>query len=126
ALHPQGPARGRQGQAMSAGAPAGAFLGSLPPWAAELVRAVQAKQSNTFLIHGVPGDLVPLRGPAGLRFLSLESFLTDELVAQRPAARPRQRVRAARLVLPELRRAAAGPPGRDAAALRRDGRPGGR
>lgn len=56
-----------------------AFLDSLPGWAAEIVRALQAKQANTFLIHGVPNDVVPVRGASGLRFLSLDSFLTQEL-----------------------------------------------
>ncbi len=56
-----------------------AFLDSLPGWAAEIVRALQAKQANTFLIHGVPADVVPVRGASGPRFLSLDSFLTQEL-----------------------------------------------
>lgn len=56
-----------------------AFLASLPPWAAELVRSVRANRANTFVLHGVTADLVPLRGGAGLRFLSLDQFLTDEL-----------------------------------------------
>jgi SpoVK/Ycf46/Vps4 family AAA+-type ATPase len=58
-----------------------AFLQSLPAWAAELVQAVKAKQANAFLIHGVPADLVPVRGSDGLRFLPLESFLTQTLFA---------------------------------------------
>ena len=49
----------------AAAASPAAFLDSLPPWAAELVRAVRAKQSNTFVLHGVPADLVPVRGSAG-------------------------------------------------------------
>jgi ATP-dependent 26S proteasome regulatory subunit len=57
------------------------FLDSLPPWATDLVRAVTAKQSNTFVLHGVPADLVPVRGPAGLRFLSLDEFLGQQLFA---------------------------------------------
>lgn len=69
---------------MSTG-PASPFLESLPGWAAELVRAVQAKQANTFLVHGVAADLVPVRGPQGLRFLSLEAFLTGELFAGWPS-----------------------------------------
>jgi SpoVK/Ycf46/Vps4 family AAA+-type ATPase len=55
------------------------FIESLPGWAAEIVRALQAKQANTFLIHGVPADVVPVRGASGLRFLALDSFLTQEL-----------------------------------------------
>src|SRR6195952_2674367 len=55
------------------------FLDSLPPWASALVRAVNAKQSNTFVLHGVPADLVPVRGPSGLTFLSLDDFLVQQL-----------------------------------------------
>jgi SpoVK/Ycf46/Vps4 family AAA+-type ATPase len=61
------------------------FLESLPPWASELVRAVNAKQSNAFVLHGVPADLVPVRGSAGLRFLSLEDFLCQQLFAGWPS-----------------------------------------
>jgi len=57
------------------------FLDSLPPWASELVRAITAKQSNTFVLHGVPADLIPVRGPSGLRFLSLDDFMTGQLFA---------------------------------------------
>lgn len=60
------------------GAP-GVFLDSLPRWAMELVRAVNAKQSNTFVVHGVPADLVPVRDTSGLRFLALDDFLTQRL-----------------------------------------------
>src|SRR5215210_1694650 len=59
----------------------GLFLDSLPPWASDLVRAVTAKQTNTFVLHGVPADLIPVRGPAGLRFLSLDDFLGQQLFA---------------------------------------------
>src|SRR3954447_12176071 len=57
------------------------FVDTLPPWASELVRAVSSKQSNAFVLHGVPADLVPVRGPAGLRFLSLDDFLVQQLFA---------------------------------------------
>ena len=61
------------------------FLESLPAWARDLVRAVRAKRSCTFVLHGVPADLVPVRGAAGLRFLSLEDFLATELLAGWPS-----------------------------------------
>src|SRR5262245_10324219 len=61
------------------------FLESLPAWAAELVRAIQAKQANTFLIHGTVSDLVPTRSGEGLRFLSLEQFLQQTLFSTWPA-----------------------------------------
>jgi SpoVK/Ycf46/Vps4 family AAA+-type ATPase len=61
------------------------FLESLPAWAKGLVRAVRAKRSCTFVLHGVPADLVPVRGSAGLRFLSLDEFLTTELLSGWPS-----------------------------------------
>jgi SpoVK/Ycf46/Vps4 family AAA+-type ATPase len=57
------------------------FLDSLPAWASDLVRAVNSKQANAFVLHGVPADLIPVRGPAGLRFLSLDDFLVQQLFA---------------------------------------------
>lgn len=61
------------------------FLGSLPPWAAGMVRAIRAKQSNAFILHGIPSDLIPVRGSSGLRFLALDDFLTTELFAGWPS-----------------------------------------
>jgi SpoVK/Ycf46/Vps4 family AAA+-type ATPase len=55
------------------------FVESLPVWAKDLVRSVRAKQANTFVLHGVPADLVPVRSSAGLRFLSLDDFLVQQL-----------------------------------------------
>src|SRR6202023_967349 len=40
--------------------PSPSFLASLPGWAAELVRAVWAKQANVFILHGMASDLVPV------------------------------------------------------------------
>jgi SpoVK/Ycf46/Vps4 family AAA+-type ATPase len=59
--------------------PPTAFLDSLPPWGRTLVRSIWAKRANTFALHGVPSDLVPVRGTGGLRFLPLFDFLTQEL-----------------------------------------------
>jgi SpoVK/Ycf46/Vps4 family AAA+-type ATPase len=61
------------------------FVESLPGWAAQMVRSIRAKQCNTFVVHGVPADLVPVRSAAGLRFLSLEAFLTAELLPGWPS-----------------------------------------
>jgi SpoVK/Ycf46/Vps4 family AAA+-type ATPase len=67
-------------------APSPAFLASLPGWAAEVVRAVWAKQANVFILHGVPGDLVPVGAAGGpRRFLSLDDFLPRELFAAWPS-----------------------------------------
>ena len=61
------------------------FVESLPAWAAQMVRSIRAKQCNTFVVHGVPADLVPVRSGAGLRFLSLDAFLTGELLPGWPS-----------------------------------------
>jgi SpoVK/Ycf46/Vps4 family AAA+-type ATPase len=80
-----------------------AFLASLPLWAAELVRAVQAKQANAFLIHGVPTDLVPVRGTSGLRFLTLDAFLSQELFAGWPSVVTYNRAEGLGFSTPEAR-----------------------
>jgi hypothetical protein len=91
---------------------AAAFLATLPGWAAELVRAVAAKQANVFVLHGMVADLVQAGGAAGAasgaaattagaagsapataattaaappRFLGLEDFLQQELFAAWPS-----------------------------------------
>lgn len=67
--------------APAATAPPRAFLDSLPAWAAELVRAVWSKQANTFVLHGVPSDLVAVGGAAAPRFVALDEFLVGTLFA---------------------------------------------
>jgi SpoVK/Ycf46/Vps4 family AAA+-type ATPase len=94
-------------------APSPAFLATLPAWAGDLVRAIWAKQANVFILHGTPGDLVPVGGqgrapgeaPAaavgaaatagvagaagsaatGPRFLPLDAFLQQELFGAWPS-----------------------------------------
>jgi hypothetical protein len=63
--------------------PPRAFTEGLPGWAAELVRAVSAKQADTFVLHGVPADLVPAGSPP--RFQSLETFLVETLFTGWPS-----------------------------------------
>ena len=46
--------------------PSATFLSTLPGWAATLARTVAAKQANTFVIHGLPADLIPVRRESGL------------------------------------------------------------
>ncbi len=48
--------------------PSSTFLATLPGWAATLARTVAAKQANTFVIHGLPADLIPVRQESGLTF----------------------------------------------------------
>src|SRR3954453_11500209 len=79
------------------------FVDTLPPWASELVRAVSSKQSNAFVLHGVPADLVPVRGPAGLRFLSLDDFLVEELLAGWPAIVTYNRAEGLGFASPQMR-----------------------
>ena len=66
-------------------APSPSFLATLPAWAGELVRAVWAKQANLFILHGMPADLVPVGGAGARRFLPLEDFLQQELLAAWPS-----------------------------------------
>lgn len=83
--------------------PSPKFVDSLPPWAAELVRTVRAKQSNTFILHGVTGDLVPVRTSAGLRFLALDDFLVGELFASWPSILTYNRAEGIGFASPEAR-----------------------
>ena len=65
--------------------PSATFLSTLPGWAASLARTVAAKQANTFVIHGLPADLIPVRQESGLVFQLLDNFLTDALFASWPS-----------------------------------------
>ena len=80
-----------------------AFVASLPAWAAELVRSVRAKQCNTFILHGVPADLVPVRGPQGLRFVSLDEFLARDLFSGWPSILTYNRAEGLGFATPEAR-----------------------
>ena len=88
---------------MSTAVPTNSFIDTLPGWAAELVRAVRAKQANTFLIHGTVADLVPVRSSSGLRFLSLEGFLQHELFTGWPALITYNRAEGLGFAAPEAR-----------------------
>ena len=65
--------------------PSATFLTSLPGWAAMLARTVAAKQANTFVIHGLPADLIPVRQESGLTFQLLDNFLAEVLFASWPS-----------------------------------------
>ncbi len=80
-----------------------AFTDSLPPWAGDLVRAVRAKQANTFVLHGVTADLVPVRNATGLRFLSLDDFLVSELFGGWPSILTYNRAEGLGFATPEAR-----------------------
>ena len=81
-----------------------AFFESLPAWARDLVRAVRAKQANTFVLHGVPSDLVPVRDSSGLRFLSLDDFLVQYLFARWSSLVTYNRAEGLGFLTPEARR----------------------
>jgi ATPase family associated with various cellular activities (AAA) len=81
-----------------------AFFESLPAWARDLVRAVRAKQANTFVLHGVPSDLVPVRDSSGLRFLSLDDFLVQYLFARWSSLVTYNRAEGLGFLSPEARR----------------------
>ena len=80
-----------------------AFAQSLPAWAGEIVRSIRAKQCNTFLVHGVPADLVPVRDGQGLRFLSLDAFLISELFGKWPSIVSYNRAEGLIFATPEAR-----------------------
>ena len=80
------------------------FVESLPAWARDLVRAIQAKQANTFVLHGVPADLVPVRNSEGLRFLSLDDFLVQQLFGRWSSLVTYNRAEGLGFLTPEARR----------------------
>jgi SpoVK/Ycf46/Vps4 family AAA+-type ATPase len=81
------------------------FVESLPAWAADLVRAVRAKQANMFLLHGAISDLVPIggQGAAPKRFLPLDQVLSGELFAGFPSILTYNRAEGIGFATPEAR-----------------------
>ena len=65
-------------------APSPSFLASLPGWAAELVRAVWAKQANVFILHGMASDLVPV-GMGGREPASSKAPVAGEQASSKAA-----------------------------------------
>src|SRR2546423_1081824 len=59
-------------------------LASFPPWARMLAERYYTKTISTFILHGAVRDLQPADdGRGGRRFISLRSFLADELFGTR-------------------------------------------
>lgn len=89
----------------SSAAPARAFVESLPSWAADLVRAVRAKQANTFVVHGSIADLVPIGGQGAPppRYLSLDQVLAGEIFAGFPSILTYNRAEGLGFATPEAR-----------------------
>ena len=65
--------------------PSATFLDTLPAWAATVARSVGAKQASTFIIHGLPADLIPVRLDGMRAFQLLDAFLTETLFASWPS-----------------------------------------
>lgn len=65
--------------------PSTTFLETLPGWAATLAQTLAAKQANTFVVHGLPADLVPVRQGETRTFQQLDTFLTETLFATWPS-----------------------------------------
>jgi len=86
-----------------------AFLQTLPGWAQRLARSVRAKQANTYLLHGQPAELVPVRpAPSAapgsrLEFLRLEEFLPSHLFAGWPSVVTYNRAEGIGFATPEAR-----------------------
>ncbi len=80
------------------------FLASLPPWAAGIARTLSAKQANTFLLHGVPADLVPVRAGQATRFEPLDTFLSETLFASWPSRLSYNRAEGLGFATPEARK----------------------
>ena len=59
-------------------------LAAFPPWAKTLAERYYTKTISTFILHGAARDLQPAEdGKGGKRFVSLRSFLSDELFGSR-------------------------------------------
>src|SRR3954465_9571171 len=59
-------------------------LASFPPWARTLAERYYTKTISTFILHGAVRDLQPAQDEKGAtRFVSLRTFLSDELFGSR-------------------------------------------
>ena len=56
---------------------------ALPAWAQKLAHAYFSRTTCTFLLHGAVRDLHPLGGGASKRYAPLNTFLAEELFAER-------------------------------------------
>ncbi|MEZ5313133.1 MAG: AAA family ATPase [Thermoanaerobaculia bacterium] len=80
------------------------FVSLVPAWAAEIVRAITAKQASTFVLHGVTADLVPHRTGGSLAFDPLDTFLTETLFASFPARLSYNRAEGLGFATPEAKK----------------------
>src|SRR5438552_19160935 len=78
-------------------------LASFPPWAKTLAERYYTKTISTFILHGDVRDLQPADdGKGGRRFVSLRSFLADELSGTRDLVLFYDRSGGLRLATPEM------------------------
>src|SRR5436190_12153209 len=80
-------------------------LTSFPPWARTLAERYYTKTISTFILHGDVRDLQPADdGKGGRRFVSLRSFLADELFGTRDLVVFYDRSGGVRLASPEMQK----------------------
>src|SRR5437899_3821129 len=80
-------------------------LASFPPWARTLAGRYYTKTISTFVLHGDVRDLQPADdGKGGRRFISLRSFLADELFGTRDLVVFYDRSGGIRLATPEMQK----------------------
>src|SRR3954467_15836124 len=82
-------------------------LASFPPWARTLADRYYTKTISTFILHGAVRDLQPAGedgSSAGKRFVSLRTFLSDELFGTRDLVVFYDRSSGIRLATPEMQK----------------------
>ena len=80
-------------------------LASFPPWARALAERYYTKTISTFILHGAVRDLQPADdGKGGRRFVSLRTFLADELFGSRDLVLFYDRSSGIRLANPEMQK----------------------
>src|SRR5437879_5461531 len=80
-------------------------LASFPPWARTLAGRYYTKTISTFVLHGDVRDLQPADdGKGGRRFISLRSFLADELFGTRDLVVVYDRSGGITLATPEMQK----------------------
>jgi ATP-dependent 26S proteasome regulatory subunit len=80
-------------------------LAAFPPWARMLAERYYTKTISTFILHGAVRDLQPADdGNGGRRFVSLRTFLSDELFGSRDLVVFYDRSSGIRLATPEMQK----------------------
>src|SRR3954471_20189929 len=80
-------------------------LASFPPWARTLAERYYTKTISTFILHGAVRDLQPADdGKGGRRFVSLRTFLADELFGSRDLVLFYDRSSGIRMATPEMQK----------------------